>query len=143
MAKKHAPKSAPPTPAASREPAKTPPPPFITAGDLNRDGNTRFRIEKGISIYQRNDGRTALFVHVMRQDRTLFTLSVNCNGPDRIALDQQCGRNLLDWPGKVIELFPQAGSRGGQFVNVFDPNRPRMAAPVGASTVPADDDIPF
>ena len=110
-------------------------PAFITADDL--DGQTKFKIQPSISLYQRDDGSTSLFIGVMRQDKQVFTWSVRCGSPDRISLQTICGRNILDWPGKVVTLHPQEGSRGGRFVNLYDPSR------VQRRKKPEDDDVPF
>ena len=112
-------------------------PAFITADDL--DGQTKFKIQPSISLYQRDDGSTSLFIGVMRQDKQVFTWSVRCGSPDRISLQTMCGRNLLDWPGKVVTLHPVDGSRGGRFVNLYDPSRVQRRK----KTDLPDDDIPF
>jgi hypothetical protein len=119
------------------------PPPFLTADDVI--GRERFQIQKSISLWQRDDGTTSLFVAVMNGKREIFTLSVRCAGPDRISLQQQCGRNLLDWPGKVIVLYVQESARGGRFVNVYDEDREkhRARSPRRAPQETNDDDIPF
>jgi hypothetical protein len=109
-------------------------PAFITADDL-KDGPNAFVIGEGISVYQRTNGTTALFITVARAGRAnqnddVFTWSMNCNSPDRSALQEQIGRNLLSWPGKKIALVPHQSDRGTWFVNLHRPER-------------ADDDIPF
>lgn len=110
-------------------------PPFLTADDL-KDGPNPFVIGDAISLYQRNDGTTVIFIEVVRaggrnQDDERFTWGLNCKGMDRSAMQEQCGRNLLGWPGKRIALEPAQGSRGGWFVNLVRADRPN------------DSDIPF
>lgn len=110
-------------------------PPFLKADDL-KDGPNAFVIGDALSIYQRNDGTTVIFIAVTRagarnaNDDT-FTWGLNCKSPDRSALQDQIGRNMLSWPGKRISLEPVQGSRGGWFVNLVRPERS------------SDDDIPF
>jgi len=110
-------------------------PPFLTADDL-KDGPNPFVIGDALSLYQRNDGTTVVFITVVRpgarnQNDEVFTWGLNCKSPDRSALQEQIGRNMLSWPGKKIALVPAQGSRGGWFVNLDRPDRP------------SDDDIPF
>lgn len=110
-------------------------PPFITADDL-KDGPNPFVIGDAISLYQRNDGTTVIFIEVVRagarnQNDERFTWGLNCKGMDRSAMQEQCGRNMLGWPGKRISLEPAQGSRGGWFVNLTRADRP------------GDSDIPF
>lgn len=102
--------------AASSNPA------FLTAEDLSARGRTKAKIGKSISVFHREDGRTSLFLLVTVNGET-FTLGVRCGSPDRIALQNVCGRNLLTWPGQTIELYRSEGSQGGTFVNVHDPKR--------------------
>ena len=100
-------------------------PAFIEAADLPTNGRTaEFKIGKYIGLYQREEGATSLFVEVTNAAGT-YTWSVRCAGPDRISLQELCGRNLIDWPGKRIKLYAAEGSRGGSFVNLFNPNRER------------------
>lgn len=119
---------------SSRSSASTAPP-FLKADDL-KDGPNAFVIGDGLSLYQRDDGTTVVFIAVVRSgarnanDET-FTWGLNCKSPDRSALQQQIGRNMLSWPGKRISLEPVQGTRGGWFVNLVRPDRP------------GDDDIPF
>jgi hypothetical protein len=141
MAKKKT--TAPParaTRADAHPPAAASTPPFLTADDLH--GRTRFRIQKYIGLYQRDTGQTSLFLHITNAQRETFTWSVRCGSPDRISLQTIAGRNLLDWPGTLIELHPVEGSRGGRFVNLYDPTRQRTPA-AASPTPPGDDDIPF
>jgi hypothetical protein len=116
-------------------------PPFITADDLIPQQPERFKILPSITLFQRTDGTASLFVQVTRKNGEMFTLGVNAGSPDRIALQQQIGRNLLDWPGKVITLHSVRGTRGGQFVNVYDPAREDQR--LGSAVPATDDDIPF
>lgn len=133
MAKKVAPKKS-----ARRQPANARPPAFISADDLK--GKTKFRLLPSISVYER-DNNSSLFLGIENQKRESFTWGVRLSSPDRIALQQRFGRNILDWPGKIVELVPVDGSRGGRFVNLYDPDRPQSSAP---SREPgSDDDVPF
>jgi hypothetical protein len=99
-------------------------PAFITAEDLDRKGRTKAKIEKSISVFHRDDGKTSLFIGITVNGEK-FTLGVRCGSPDRIALQNVIGRNIIDWPGKTIELYASEGSQGGTFVNVYDPSRNR------------------
>jgi hypothetical protein len=114
-------------------------PPFLKPEHINRDGNTRVKILDTIHVWQ-NDYGTSLWLHVMREDRKVFTLSVNCNYQDRISLQNVAGRNVIEWPGKVLELYMGKSQDGTKsYVNIFDPKR---NAPDRAPK-PANDDIPF
>jgi hypothetical protein len=99
-------------------------PAFITAEDLNKKGRTNAKIGKSISVFHRDDGKTSLFIAITVNGE-LFTLGIRCGSPDRIALQNVIGRNILDWPGKTIQLYASEGSQGGTFVNVYDPKRER------------------
>lgn len=99
-------------------------PAFITADDLSRKGRTKAKIGRSISVFHRDDGKTSLFIGITVNGE-LFTLGIRCGSPDRIALQNVIGRNIIDWPGKTIELYASEGSQGGRFVNVYDPKRNR------------------
>lgn len=130
-------------PAKSKKQATATPPPFLTADDIT--GRERFQIQQSVSLYQRNDGGTSLFIVVMNEKKKLFTLSLRCAGPDRISLQDQCGRNLLDWPNKVIVLYVQETDRGGRFVNIYDEAREsrRSQARTQRQARDGDDEAPF
>lgn len=116
------------------------PPPFLTADDLS--GRTRFRILPSVTVFVRDNRTATLFIHVENQKRESFTWSLNCASPDRISLQQMHGRNVLDWPGKVVELHPVNGNNGGRFVNLYDPGRPAKSTDRASEPI-TDDDIPF
>ena len=97
-------------------------PAFITAEDLNPKGRTPAKIGKSVSVFHRDDGKTSLFIAIT-VGKEAFTLGIRCGSPDRISLQNVIGRNILDWPGKTIELYKSEGSQGGTFVNVYDPKR--------------------
>ena len=140
MAKTPARKPPKKAPAAGATRRDTSPPPFLTAADLS--GRTRFRILSSITVFVRDNRSTALFIHIENQKREPFTWSLNCASPDRISLQKMHGRNVLDWPGKVVELHPVDGTNGGRFVNLYDADYKRPA-PAAAAHVPDDEDIPF
>ena len=109
---------------AKRSGKKTDRPEFITADHLNGDRPVEVTIGDYITPYIREDNTVSLFIEVALKGKA-YTLSVRCAGPDRISLQDQIGRNLIDWPGKKIKLYAQEGSRGGSFVNVYDAKRSR------------------
>lgn len=118
-------------------PANAKPPAFISADDLR--GRTKFRILPSISVFERGNN-SSLFLGIENQKREAFTWGVRLSSPDRISLQQRFGRNVLDWPGKVVELVPVEGSRGGRFVNLYDPDRPQSS---GRARPDDDDEGPF
>jgi hypothetical protein len=116
-------------------------PPFIAAEDLIPQQPERFKILPAISLFQRNDGTSALFIQIERRSGERFTFGLNCGSPDRISIQNQIGRNIVEWPGQTVTLHRVRTQRGGQFVNVFDQSYTDQRR---GSAVPAeDDDIPF
>lgn len=113
---------------AGRQSGQGTAPPFITADDL-ADGPNHFVIGNSISVYQRDDGSTVLFIQIVRagapntNDET-FTWGLNCKGMDRGTLQNQIGRNMLDWPGKPIALVPHQSDSGRWFVNLHRTEAP-------------------
>lgn len=100
-------------------------PPFLSADDLPERGIESFTIADSITLYQGDDGRASLFIQVKNRAGKLFTWSVRTNSPDRIALYNQVGRNLVKWPGEKVKLYAVQGDRGGWFVNLYEPERDR------------------
>jgi hypothetical protein len=130
-------KKADPTPPKSAPSANLP---FLKPEHINREGNTRIQILDRVRIWQGDYG-TSIWLDVMMENKKKYTLSVNCNFQDRIALTNIAGQNLLDWPKQVIEVY-QGKSKDGRksYVNIFDAKR---NAPDAAASQPPDDDVPF
>lgn len=134
MAKKTAPKRVP-----APAPTKAKQHPFITADDLT--GRTVFQIEPSITVFVHDNKQVSLFITIKNKAGEFFTWGPRCTSPDRISLQKKLGRNMVEWPGKKIELYPARGSQGGRFVNIFDEERIQQNAV--AEREPGDDDIPF
>lgn len=117
--------------------------PFLKPADINRDGNTRLQVLPRIAVYVGDYG-TQLWIAIRRQDKKEFTLSINTNNRDRIAIGNVLGRNLVDWPGKVFEVYQgkSANDPDKRYVNVFDPTFTQNIDRDERAKADADD-IPF